>query len=168
MKKDKKSIEMKGIFLNPIQGFKPSQLPGIARGITGKIWDESEKELFSFNKTLITLSSSALILSFTLISLTNLTVNKICLTISWALFLLTIILGSFLEFFRFLYRVTDRLIKSRADAGNYKKSGKPLSEIDEILFYFNIRSLMFGASFAELITFILAFVFLMIAAYLSI
>lgn len=134
--------------------------------ISGEVWDKARKSLLDYNQSIITLSSSALVLSFTLIKITNLDLNKKLVGLSWMFYLLAILLGSSILFVNFLYNLTDGIVERESKEGKYKKL-ESIVKHREIKFYFLSRSLIFLFATSELIFFWLGFVFLIFAAYLS-
>ena len=153
--------------IDPTKSFPNLKILGrLSAKMSGSVWDGAEKDLFEYNKTIITLSSSALVLSFTVIRLGNISLNKVLIGSSWTLFLLVILSGVLIQFSKFLYRLTDEVVKQGSNDGGYKK-GELFSEL-EIPFYFASRFYMFWISVFQLVSFWFAFVLLMLAAFISI
>ena len=130
---------------------------------SGHDWESAETHLFDFNKTIITLSSSILVVSFSLIKLASLRINKTLLGWSWGLFVFTIACGVILLFLRFISRFTDRIIESQADKGNYKIPD--LLTHEEIGIYFSSIFAMYLLSFIELLGFLAGMILLVYSAY---
>lgn len=148
-----------------IWGFNPLKLLKTLKGATSaNIWKKSEKSLVEFNRTLITLASSALVLSFSLINLVELNINKAIIGLSWTFFLLVILSGTFIHLLNFLHKLTNEVIKVKAEKGEYEK-GEPLEV--EMQFYFISRTIMFYATILEWLFFLVAFIFMMIGAYVA-
>ena len=131
--------------------------------VSGDIWDKSEWRLFEFNKTIITLSSSTLVLSFSLINLIKLSIDGFLIAWSWFFLTVSLILGVTLYYMRFITFFLDRVIEKKADAKLYNQ--KNLLDNNEIIVYYSFLNFIFIISFVELFTFILGILFLMVAAY---
>ncbi len=116
--------------IDPTKSFPNLKILGrLSAKMSGSVWDGAEKDLFEYNKTIITLSSSALVLSFTVIRLGNISLNKVLIGSSWTLFLLVILSGVLIQFSKFLYRLTDEVVKQGSNDGGYKK-GELFSELE--------------------------------------
>ena len=135
--------------------------------ISSSVWIRTQESLLDYNKSIITLSSSALVLSFSLIKITNVSINKYLIGLSWTFFLLTIFSGILTLFIKFLYDLVDGVIKREAKAGKYKKD-KNILRFKEIIIYFKTREFIFWLAIFQLILFCLAFLLFIIAAFLSI
>ncbi len=151
--------------------WKKSALKHIQGKISPSIWDLSEKQLFDFNKTAITLSSQALVLSFTAIQIGNFSLNKNLIGWTWSFFLLVIVIGIvlyFLKYFRTLsFEICMLGLKRKKYAIKGKEKGLPNALLfsKELSLVYNIQRLMYYLSFFQLIFFCFAFIFLMLTAY---
>lgn len=143
------------------QNFQKSFIYWLPKSLSGKAWEESYSYLNEYNKTVITLSSSALILSITAIQLRKANFDKILLIISWSLFILVLILGVLLHFSNYLHTVTAKIIELKAKNKKYKDNIEFINT-NEANLYFSSRTWMFFLSFFQLIVFIAALIILMI------
>jgi len=134
--------------------------------ISGSVWAKAQESLLDYNKSIITLSSSALILSFSLIKITETSLNKWLVGLSWAFFLITILLGVLILFIKFLYDIADGLLEKGAKAGKYKKK-ESILKYKEIMIYFKYRGTIFWLAVFELLFFWIAFLLLIITAFHS-
>lgn len=130
-------------------------------------WDKTYKHLLEFNKTVITLSSSALILSFSATQLGTLSVNKCLLGISWMALAWVLISGICVYFFNYLYIVSDRIAEEISDQKKYKTTALFLKS-EEALYYFATRKLVYFLSLSQLIAFMLGLIFLLVTAFIMI
>ncbi len=128
-------------------------------------WDHAKEPFFDFNKTIITLSSSVLVLSFSLIKIKELEIDKGLIGLSWTAFLLTIFCGVIILYLQFVYKFTDSLIKQKADEGKYFQ--KTLLDNEEIVINYLSLTLIYFISLIELASFFIAFCILMFAAFNS-
>jgi len=140
-------------------------LKGLERSTNAPMWDQAESHLVEYNKTIITLSSSALVLSFSIIKIGGLVISKWLLGLSWGLFLLAIGVGIIILFMSFLYN----LAAGNIDRLQKEKDFKFDDHVDkpEIIFFWKSRSLMIWLSVAELLFFFAAISTLIITAFLS-
>lgn len=74
-------------------------------------WNETEPHLYEFNKTIITLSSSVLVLSFSVIQFSKSAVDKNIVGISWILLVSALIIGVVLYFVRFIVAFSIKEVK---------------------------------------------------------
>lgn len=125
-------------------------------------WREAEEHLLDFNKTIITLSSSILVLSFSVIKIAGLSVNKNLIIISWLFFYLCILSGVVLLFLKFITRFADNVIKERAN--KHKYSMDKILDYEEVRVFYTLLPIMFILAFVELISFLVAFLILTIVA----
>lgn len=129
-----------------------------------KNWTSAEEHLFDFNKTIITLSSTIVVLSFTLISLRGLKIEKGLLATSWICFFVAIAMGVLLFYLKFISRFVDRIMEEKADSKKYLKKDF-IFDHEEIWVYFISLILMYVFSILELLTFLIGFGFLMLVAF---
>ena len=130
------------------------------------VWAEAEMHLTEYNKSIISLSSSALILSFSVIKLGKLSPNKTILGISWVLFLLVIGLGLFIQLFSFLYHLSSGNIERLKKYKEWKT--EMMWKNPEVAFFWSARSWMTRLSVIELLFFFLALSCLIIIAFSSV
>lgn len=112
--------------------------------MSGTIWQASEKYLVACNKNLVTLASSAIVITFAFVKINNTEFNKASLILSWVFLLLVIILGSLIFLLVYFHKLSDRLVKKFSDEGILKvKWGKTDLMKDEyriLMLYFSLRS----------------------------
>src|SRR5690348_4258665 len=106
------------------QRIKKNPIYWLPKEMSGKAWEGSYTHLNEYNKTVITISSSALILSITAIQLSKVQPDKTLLITSWSLFTITLILGVLLHFFNYLHAVTAKIIKINFENKKYKDNGE--------------------------------------------
>ncbi len=135
--------------------------------ISGKTWDSSDTHLFEYNKNLITLSSSAFVLSFGFVKLAQISVNKVFLIFSWVMFLGVILSGSFLLLLNYLYRLNDSIMKRKSESKTYKTREEQLKSV-ELIFFFRSRGWMYWTVLSETVFFGLGFIALIFTAVFSI
>lgn len=133
--------------------------------IYGSLWTEGEPHLYEFNKTVITLASSVLVLSFSIIQFTDSNISKSTLGRSWALLVMTLIIGTSLYFMRFITTISYEKVKN-------KEKYKPITrdnffDIKEAVVYSFLISLAFILGLAQLILFVIGISLLMTAAFNS-
>jgi hypothetical protein len=136
------------------------------RQISGTIWDKIEKDLLDFNKTLITLCSSALVLSFTLIGFNKIKIDPVSLSTAWISLAISILFGALLLFLKFLYRLSEQIVKKNTEKGEYGKD-KPLKSHKELMFYFKSRTLIYWFAIFELSFFVVGLIMLTTVAISS-
>lgn len=81
--------------------------------VSGSVWQQAKQSLDSYNKTIITLSSSLLVLSFSLLKVIDITLNVFYLKIAWISFFLVISLGVLVLLFKFFYFLCVGIIKKK-------------------------------------------------------
>ncbi len=129
------------------------------------MWLDAERNFFEYNKSIITLASSALVLSFTAAKISNLHTNLITLAISWVGFIITIFFGLSIQLMNFLYSLAESNIHKLSEDKVFKSENLKNPEVG---FYWEARIVMFWISIFEMFLFILSLVFLMISAFLTI
>lgn len=137
----------------------------LLKNVSGTIWDKCESRLFDFNKTIVSLSSSILVLSFSLISLTKVQVDTNLIIKSWLFITMSLISGLILYYLRFITFFLDRIVEDKANNKKYTK--ETLLNNNEVYLYYLFLPLMFIISFAELMFFIIGIIILMLVAQKS-
>lgn len=125
-------------------------------------WNETEPHLYEFNKTIITLSSSILVLSFSVIQFSKSTVDKNIMGISWILLVLALIIGVILYFVRFIVAFSVEKVKETRGVTNNN-----FFEHKECVVYSILISISFILGFTQLILFAAGVIILMISAFNS-
>lgn len=138
----------------------------LERSTTGIMWEKAQDHLTEYNKTVITLSSSALILSFSIVKIGNVQTNKLLLGFSWGLFLLAIGIGIFMLLLTFFYSLSAANLERLNAEKGYKFEDH--MEKPEVLFFWRARSIMIWLSISELVLFFAALISLIITAFISI
>jgi hypothetical protein len=133
---------------------------------TVKSQKDNEKYIYDFLELVIKLSSSILVLSFTAIQLggNERNIDKNLVGLSWACFMLILILSSSLFYFRYIKGLSFDMLMSNVEKKKYK-SNMDVTESDE---FFNFRffsRVQHWASLAILILFTAGFCVLLWAAY---
>ena len=128
------------------------------------MWFKAESYLTDYNNTVITLSSSALVLSFSIVKIGKIFPNKYLLGFSWILFISVIVLAVIILFISFLHSLAGGNIERLQNNKEWKK--EMMWEKPEVSFYWTARKIMFWLSIVELIAFVFALVILMLCAYL--
>lgn len=147
----KTSKKLKNVFLD------------LVTQIYGAVWNNSEQHLYEFNKTIITLSSSVLVLSFSIIQFTKSNVDKNSVKISWLALVLALIVGVALYFFRFIVSILYEKIKVNEDKIGVVTRDN-FFEHRAIAAYSFLIILSFVLGFLQLIFFISGIVLLMSSA----
>lgn len=132
--------------------------------ISGTLWDATYTHLNEYNKSVITLSSSALILSFTAIQIGQLNVDKSLLLFSWIFLIFVLISGVALFFLNYLYVVICGLLLKNTDKKLFKTKIEFLAS-EEATYYFYTRILMYYLSLFQLLAFSIGIIMLVLVAY---
>jgi len=137
----------------------------LERSTNAPMWEKAQPHLLEYNKSIITLSSSALILSFSVVKLGKVAPDKFLLGLSWVLFLFVISIGMLILLISFLYQLAagniDRLY-------NRKEWKDEMLFNPEIAFFWSSRSLMIWLSVIEILIFLTALSVLMLTAFVSV
>ncbi len=145
--------------------FKDNILKRLEKSTNGPMWERAQINLTEYNKSIITLSSSALVLSFSIIKIGNVTPNKYLLGLSWLLFLFAIGAGILIQLLSFIYTLAagniDRLYK-------HKEWKEEMILNPEIALFWNARSWMIWISLVEMLFFFIAIALLITTAFLYI
>jgi hypothetical protein len=153
--------------------WKKSTLGYLYSQTSPRAWNLSEEKLFDLNKTVITLSSSALVLSFSAIQIGKPTLIKSLIGLTWGSFLLVIIIGIFLIFIKYVRSLSNEIIRVNINKGKYVKDEKYKGLSEELLlskefnFIYKTQSLMYILSILQLLFFTLSFLLLILTAYLA-
>jgi len=154
--------------------FKETPISYLKENMSPQVWELTERKLFSFNKTVITLSSQALVLSFSVIQIGKVPVNKSLIGWAWTFFLLAILSGVFLFFLKYLRSLSKEITDLNLKEGKYGKKPKDgglqnkLILSKELNWVYKMQSWMFTISIFQLVIFLSAFIVLMLTAFLSI
>ena len=136
--------------------------------IYGVYWQNSEQHLYEFNKTVITLASSALVLSFSVIQLMHAEIghSKGVLGLSWAALVLSIIIGVVLHFLRFITAISIEKVREKEKRLTITKEN--FFDNKEVVTYASLISLSFILGLIQLILFTAGILLLMVTAFNSI
>lgn len=129
---------------------------------SGVAWDKAENDLLNYNKTILTISSTSLVLSFSVIKITGIHINITLLGISWLLLSIALLTGAFLLFLKFIASLADGILI--AHDGKVTKEGK-VFEWNTI--YFTCLTWIFYLSLLQLITFIAGLLLLIGTVFFS-
>jgi hypothetical protein len=151
-------------FIFSLFNLKKNYVLSIPDSVSGAIWDETVTYLFEFNKTLITLASSTLVLSFAALQFnkSNSNVDKNSLIVSWMLFMWILIAGASVHFFNYLYVLTNQMIKT--ELKDTSISEEKFWRSKESLYYTETRKIIYFLSLSQLISFPIAFMLIIIVA----
>lgn len=128
----------------------------------GTVWSESEKYLYEFNKTIITLASSTLVLSFSIIQFLKSPIDKNNLVMSWIILVLALVIGVMLYFFRFIIAIAFEKVKPK---GSILRDD--FFKHKDAVAYALLINASFILGILQLILFVLGIALLMLSAFNS-
>jgi len=134
---------------------------------TSKMFLIIEDALLEYNKTIITLSSSILILSFSLIKVANININKTLIGISWLFFIISIFCGVTVVFFKYYLKFADVMISEEKEHIKHGKKDKRYLFMELKGYYLMSNSLLL-LSIINYYSFFIGLLFLMICAFIVI
>lgn len=130
---------------------------------SGTAWDKAENDLLNYNKTVLTISSSSLVLSFSVIKVTGIHINIVLLGISWVLLSLALVVGVCLLFTKFFASLADGIL--------FAHDGKKITpeKVERLqVIYFTSLTLIYYLGVIELLTFIFGLLLLIGTVFASV